>query len=104
MSTRCETIGKYVLPVFRSLVAKELVNVHHMTQSDAAKKLGTTQSAISQYITSKRATKGCKQFATLLPEIQANAIGTAKRLAKNEVSWNEVTIDFCKFCTSIYKQ
>ena len=104
MANRCETIGKYVLPVFRALVAKELVNTHHLTQVDAAKKLGTTQAAISQYVTSKRAIKGSERFAAMLPKIQAMASETAKRLANNEVSWDEVTLDFCKLCSAFYRE
>ena len=101
MSARCETIGKYVLPVFRALVAKELVNIHHLTQVDASKKLGTTQAAISHYVTSKRAIKGSEQFANMVPKIQTMACETAKRLAKNEVSWDGVTSDFCRLCSAI---
>jgi predicted transcriptional regulator len=98
MSARCEAIGKYVLPVFRSHVAKELVNTYHFTQVDAAQKLGTTQAAISQYINSKRAFKGTQQFGDVLPKIKDTAKTTAKRLAKNEIIWDEVTRDFCKLC------
>ncbi len=104
MSARCETIGKFVMPVFRSLVAKELVNTYHLTQVDAAKKLGTTQAAISQYLTSKRAIKGSEQFVALLPKIQAKAKDTAERLVKNEVSWKNVTADFCKLCLTFCKE
>jgi predicted transcriptional regulator len=48
MPSRCETVGKKVLPVFRSLIAKELMNTYNLTQVKAAQKLGTTQAAISQ--------------------------------------------------------
>ena len=71
MSARCETIGKYVLPVFRSLVAKELINTYHLTQVEAAKRLKTTQAAVSQYINSKRAIKGIEQFNEILPRIKS---------------------------------
>ncbi len=98
MGARCETIGKYVLPVFRSLVAKELVNSHHLTQVAAAQKLGTTQAAISQYINSKRASKGYQQIADILPNIQVAAKKTADRLANGDVAWDEVSLDFCKLC------
>jgi hypothetical protein len=98
MGARCETIGKYVLPVFRSLVAKELVTSHHLTQVEAAHKLGTTQAAISQYINSKRAFKGTKQLAGILPNIQSAAKKTARRLAKGDAAWDEVSLDFCKLC------
>ena len=103
MSARCETIGKFVLPVFRSLVAKELVCTFNLTQVETAKKLRTTQAAVSQYINSKRAIKGTKQFNDILPKIQDEAKETAKRLAENQTSWDEVTQDFCKLCITFYK-
>ena len=103
MSARCETIGKYVLPVFRSLVAKELINTYHLTQGEAAKKLKTTQAAVSQYINSKRANKGAEQFIDVLPRIQAEAKKTAKHLVNGGTTWDEVTLDFCKLCLTFYK-
>jgi predicted transcriptional regulator len=102
MSARCESIGKFVLPVFRSLVAKELIGTYHLTQVEVAKKLKTTQAAVSQYINSKRAIKGTKQFNDLLPKIQEEAKKTANRLAKQETTWDEVTLDFCRLCSSFY--
>ena len=102
MSARCESIGKFVLPMFRSSVAKELLITHHLTQVEAAKKLKTTQAAVSQYINSKRAIKGTDQFTDVLPRIQAEAKEAAKHLANQETSWDEVTLDFCKLCSSFY--
>ncbi len=100
MNPRCEAVGKYVVPMFRSLVAKELINTYNLTQVEASQRLGTTQAAISQYINSKRASKGMEQFVDVVPKIQAMASETAKRLANNEVSPDEVTVDFCKLCSS----
>ncbi len=100
MSARCETVGKYVLPIFRALVAKELVGVHHLTQVEVAQKLGTTQAAISQYVNSKRAFKGVEQVGDALPKIETQAKKTAKRLAKGEISWADVTVDFCRICVT----
>ena len=102
MSARCESIGKFVLPFFRSLVAKELISTYHLTQTEAAKKLKTTQAAISQYINSKRAIKATKGFNEILPKIQAEAKKTARQLANQETTWDEVTLDFCKLCSTIY--
>ncbi|MCW3994633.1 MAG: hypothetical protein NWE98_00590 [Candidatus Bathyarchaeota archaeon] len=102
MSARCETIGKYVLPVFRSQVAKELVSTYHLTQVEAAKKLKTTQAAISQYLNQKRAIKSTQEFDEILPRIQEAAKETAKRLANSETTWDEVTFDFCKLCVTFY--
>ncbi len=100
MNPRCEAIGKYVVPLFRSLVAKELINTYNLTQVEAARRLGTTQAAISQYINSKRASKGMEQFGDIVPQIQAMASETAKRLANKEITSDEVTVDFCKLCAS----
>jgi predicted transcriptional regulator len=101
MSARCETIGKFVLPVFRALVAKELVNVHGLTQVQAAQKLGTTQAAISQYVNSKRALKGAEQFGDVLVKLQVLAKQTAVQLVEEKLSYREVTVDFCKLCAGV---
>ena len=102
MSARCESIGKFVLPVFRSMVAKELICTYHLTQVETAKRLKTTQAAISQYINSKRAVKATKEFNDILPKIQAQAKETAGKIAKQETTWEEVTLDFCKLCGTFY--
>ena len=102
MSARCESIGKFVLPLFRSLVAKELIGTYHLTQVEAAKKLKTTQAAVSQYLNSKRAFKGTEQFNDILPSIQAEAKKTAKQLANQKTTWDDVTLDFCKLCSTFY--
>jgi len=101
MDNRCETIGKYLLPLFRSSVAKELVLTHEFTQSQASEILGTTQAAISQYINSKRAVKRGNEFRNMLPKIQEIARQTAEQLVKKQVTWGEVSSNFCKICSNI---
>ena len=103
MVPHCETIGKYVLPIFRSLVAMELVSRYKLTQVETAKKLGTTQAAISQYINSKRAFKGKEQISELLPQIRNMAKKAAKRLANSELTFDNVSVDFCDLCSSFCK-
>ncbi len=98
MSTRCETAGKYILPIFRSLVAKELVSTHHLIQIEAAKKLGSTQAAISQYVRAKRATAYVNQCGDVLPKLQLLAKIAARRLAKGEATWQDVSNDLCMRC------
>lgn len=92
-----------MLPVFRSLVAKELINTFDLTQVEVAKKLRTTQAAVSQYVNAKRAIKGAQQFTDVMPRIEAEAKETAKRLANNQTTWDEVTVDFCKLCLTFSK-
>ena len=104
MVARCETVGKYILPVFRSLIARELINTYNLTQVEAAKKLGTTQAAISQYVNSKRAFKGAEKLSDIMPQLQSLACETANRIAKNEMRPEEITIDFCKVCPALCKK
>ena len=100
MTLRCEAIGKYLLPLFRSLVAKELINNYSLTQVEVAKKLGTTQAAISQYVNSKRAYKGAEQFEDILPRLETMAKNAARRLAKEDLNLDKISVDFCKLCSS----
>ena len=94
----CENVARYLIPIFRSLVAKELVEKYNFTQEETAKKLGTTQAAISQYIHSKRGYKGIEQFNESLPEIQALANETAKRIATEKMKADKVVLRLCKLC------
>ncbi len=103
MSARCESIGKFVLPLFRSLVAKELIITYHLTQVEVAKRMKTTQAAVSQYVNRKRAIKVSSQFNDILPKIHAEAKNTAKALANHETTWDTVTLDFCKLCSTFYR-
>ena len=100
MDPQCEIIGKYVLPIFRSMLAKELVQKYHLSQTDAAKKLGTTQAAVSQYLSSKRAYKGTDQVKQYFPQIQVMASETAQKLVSNEIAAKDVTFDFCRLCST----
>jgi predicted transcriptional regulator len=104
MDPQCEIIGKYVLPIFRSMLAKELVQKYHLSQTETAKKLGTTQAAVSQYLSSKRAYKGMEQAEEFLPKIQTMASETAKKLVSKEISAGDITLDFCKLCSTFCKK
>lgn len=100
MDPQCELIGKYVLPIFRSMLAKELVQNYHLSQTEASKKLGTTQAAVSQYLSSKRASKGIEPVEEFLPKIRVMAEETAKKLMSKEISAEDITVDFCRLCST----
>jgi predicted transcriptional regulator len=100
MDPQCEVIGKYVLPIFRSMLAKELVKKYHLSQTEAAKKLGTTQAAVSQYLSSKRAYKSTEPVEQYLPKIQIMAAEIAQKLVNDEIAAQEVTFDFCRLCVT----
>ena len=104
MGPQCEITGKYVLPVFRSLLAKELVQKYHLSQTAAAKKLGTTQAAVSQYLNSKRAYKGIEHVEEFLPKIQVMAVEAARKLVNNEIAAGDITVNFCKLCVTFCRE
>jgi predicted transcriptional regulator len=50
----CELIVKAAIPAIRAMVAKELAHTYMMKQEEVAVALGLTQSAVSQYLCSRR--------------------------------------------------
>ena len=103
MSVNCERVARLILPVYRSFVAKELVTKYQFTQNDAAKKLGTTQAAISQYINSKRGVKGVPNYAEIEPLVQQEATKVAERMATADMTTEQFGESFCELCTELRK-
>src|SRR3990170_3728682 len=101
MPTNCEAVARHVLPLYRAFVAKELIEKHGYTQVQAAKKLGTTQAAISQYVTSKRGHKGIPNYDAIAPDVQAAAVRVAKRLAEAGMNLDEFSGSFCEVCNAL---
>jgi predicted transcriptional regulator len=50
----CDTIVRTILPPMRAEMVYRLVHDRGLSQSDAAKKLGITRAAVSQYMSRKR--------------------------------------------------
>lgn len=96
----CELVSKYVLPTLRSMVAKELIEKHQFSQVRAARELGTTQAAISQYLCSKRGTKKLHELEAAV-EIGRIAEQMAQEIAVNSRSSTEILAKFCDSCRSL---
>jgi predicted transcriptional regulator len=103
MSSSCESVARHILPLYRSFVAKELVKKYDYTQVQAAKKLGTTQAAISQYLTSKRGHKKIQNYDEIAPLVQNAATEVAERLTTTEMSPEEFGDSFCDLCKVLQK-
>lgn len=97
MRPPCETVVKLVLPAFRSLVAKDLIEKYNFSQIAAAKKLGTTQAAISYYLYSKRGEKRMKQLEAM-PSVQSAANQVASGIATQSFSPFDAMLKFCDLC------
>ena len=103
MRTPCELVVKLVLPAFRSLVAKTLIEKYHFSQVAAAQKLGTTQAAVSHYIYSKRGDKRIKQMEAI-PLIQSAADEIALGIATEKFSSFDAMLKFCGLCRELRTQ
>lgn len=101
MSVICEYVARHILPIYRSFIAKELTTKYSFTQNEAAKKLGTTQAAISQYINSKRGVKGIPSYSEIEPIIQNAAAKIADQMATTEVAPKELSEAFCELCSEL---
>ncbi|MCW4044771.1 MAG: helix-turn-helix domain-containing protein [Candidatus Bathyarchaeota archaeon] len=98
MPTSCEKAVRYILPLYRAFLAKELIAKYNYTQVAAAKKLGTTQAAISQYVTSKRGHKRIPNSDEIAQLIQDAAAQTAERIANGKMNLEEFDQSFCELC------
>jgi len=99
----CELVVRYVLPAFRSLVARELIEKYDFSQVAAAEKLGTTQAAISHYLYSKRGDKRMRQLESV-SLVQSTANEMAQGIAKGKVSAIDAMLTFCKLCNALRNQ
>ncbi|MFA5364813.1 MAG: hypothetical protein WC325_06495 [Candidatus Bathyarchaeia archaeon] len=100
MRPPCEVVVRSVLPAFRSLVARSLIENFNFSQVAAAKKLGTTQASISHYIYSKRGEKMVQQLessASVKPIVDE----IAKGIAENKISPLDAMMQFCKLCEAL---
>jgi len=91
MRTKCEQVILSFLPLLRALVARELVENYNLKQMEAAKLLGVTQAAISQYL---RGMRGKGKVNESLAEL---AKRIAAKLARGEINVEE---DICSYCRS----
>jgi len=95
MKPFCERFVQ-LLPTIRALVAKELIANYRMTQEEVAKKLGTTQSAVSQYI---RGLRG--RNPKVDEKICEFARVVSQKIAAGEISPEELANEICKLCRKL---
>ncbi|MDD1721650.1 MAG: helix-turn-helix domain-containing protein [Euryarchaeota archaeon] len=89
----CETAVWHILPAIRSQVAKELVKFG-LSQKDISERLGITQPAVSQYVTSKRGTNVA---------LSNDARVLIRSLAQDVAGGGDVDLNVrvCEICTCI---
>ena len=88
---------KKSLPILRSLIIKDLIEKYDFSQVEVANKLGMTQAAISQYVSSKRGIKKSTKLETS-SKLKIMARQIAKDIAENKQSDFDVTPHLCNLC------
>ena len=100
LKTACEEVVKHVLPVYRSIIARDLVFNYGLTQEQAANLMKISQAVVSYYITAKRG-RGIKKYEWL-KIVEERAHEDSKRLINN-VPVETVLSGFCEVCALIRK-
>ncbi|MFX1486039.1 MAG: transcriptional regulator [Promethearchaeota archaeon] len=98
MSLPCEKVVSAILPLIRAEIAKSLVTDFKLTQVEAARILGLTQAAVSQYVTSKR---GYKLRIAKSSAAARSIKKTAKELSEARLSEEEIQERLCEICRMI---
>jgi predicted transcriptional regulator len=88
---------KESLPILRSLIVKDLIEKYHFSQVEVADRLGMTQAAISQYVSSKRGIKKTTKLEKS-SNIKSMARQIAKDIAENKLSDFDATSRLCDLC------
>ena len=103
MKPYCEIVTSKLLPTLRAMIAKELMDSYNMTQLQAAKNLGITQSAISQYTRHLRGSKmeSLEKDKVVFKEIEIFASKVASKDLKNQTELLEA---FCSICKTVRKR
>ena len=98
MKIPCEIIVWYVLPIVRREVANELVNVHHMSQAEVARKFGVTDAAISQYLKKKRGDSAIIENSIKYPEFIGKIRESASAIAEGKSTFE---MEMCRVCRTV---
>jgi predicted transcriptional regulator len=103
MRLPCESIVTAVLPALRSLIARELIEYHSLSQVEAARRLGTTQSAISHYLNGKRGDQLADRLQSV-PEVTSTILDLGANMAKETPSHSQVMSTICQLCETLRRE
>ena len=99
MKPPCEMIVKKVLPSIRAAIVKAMREEYNMKQTAIAEILGISQSAVSQYYSSTRATD--HRFSVAFPEIMEYASNVSDKMVSGVMKSDDISL--CEPCQIIRK-
>lgn len=102
MKTPCELVVTTLLPTIRASIAVELVKRHGMKQKEAARLLGLTTAAVSQYLSMKRATK--RELYPFRSEKFKELVKEAADVIASQPGEVEAMRALCRCCTEVRRE
>jgi hypothetical protein len=99
MKIPCELIVWYVLPSIRRELARELVDKHHLSQAEVARRFGVTDAAISQYMKAKRGTSKEIENSGKYEDFKKEVEAAANRM----MAGSEIVTETCRICEVVKK-
>jgi uncharacterized protein len=99
MKIPCELIVWYVLPSIRRELARELVEKHHLSQAEVARRFGVTDAAISQYLKAKRGTSKEIENSGKYDEFKREVEQAAVRI----MNGSDIVTETCRVCEMVKK-
>jgi hypothetical protein len=99
MKIPCELIVWYVLPSIRRELARELVDKHHLSQAEVARRFGVTDAAISQYLKAKRGTSKEIENSGKYEDFRKEVETAAVRM----MNGSDIVTETCRICQMVKK-
>ncbi|KXA95877.1 hypothetical protein AKJ65_00025 [candidate division MSBL1 archaeon SCGC-AAA259E19] len=103
MRPPCEIVATKVLPAIRTVLVKDLINRHELSQKEVAESLGVTQAAVSQYLSSTRGDRDLEdklKNSKLFGRIRE----LSDKIAEGNPQKSQISEDFCDICRLIRKE
>lgn len=103
MRPPCEIVVTKVLPAIRTVLVKELIERHELSQKEVAEILGVTQAAVSQYLSS---TRGDVELEKKLRKTKMyNKIQElSDKIASGDIKKSQIINNYCNICDSMRKE
>ena len=96
MKPLCEIVAGQVLPTIRAMVVKDLIKRYELSQVAAAKKLGITQPAVSQYVSALRGKDEIEKI--LFKAIGKDIKKLSDDIAIGNLKQSDVIKRYCTIC------
>ncbi|KXA93562.1 hypothetical protein AKJ65_06190 [candidate division MSBL1 archaeon SCGC-AAA259E19] len=103
MRPPCEIIVAKALPAIRTVLVRDLVDRHDLSQKQAAERLGVTQAAVSQYLSSIRGDEKLEKKLEKL-EIFSEIQSLSDKVATEGSDKSQIISDICDICDLIRKE